>query len=56
MFIQLLHQKFPSDSNNIIKKEQANTKLLTLLQKKDDNLYIYYCQTKILFIGIFKKN
>lgn len=31
MFIQLLHQKFPSDSNNIMKEEQASIKPLTLL-------------------------
>ena len=55
-FIQLLHQEFPGDQNDMMTEEQANTELLILSQKEDQDLYTYYCQTKTLFIGILGKD
>lgn len=37
-------------------EEQVNIKLLTLLQKKDKDLYAYYRWIEILFIGILEKD
>lgn len=43
MFIQLLYQKFAGNQTDVMPEEQANTKLINLLQKEDDDLYTYYC-------------
>ena len=48
IFIQLLVQEFLSDLCDAIKDEKVGAKLLSLVQKKDENLYTYYCRTKNL--------
>ena len=55
-FIQLLHQKFPGDQNDVITEKQANTKLSTLSQKEDEDLHAYYRRTETLLIGISGKD
>lgn len=54
--IQLLHQEFPSDQNDIMMEEQASSELSNLSQKEDENLYVYYQRTETLLIGISGKD
>lgn len=54
--MQLLCQKFSGDQNNLITEEQASTELLTLSEKKDQDLYAFYRRKETLLIGIFKSD
>ena len=56
VFIRLSCQKFAANQNNIIIEEYAGTELTTLSQKEDEDLYIYYRQTKTLLIEISVRN
>lgn len=55
-FIQLLVQKFPSNSCNTITDRKVSAKLLFLIQKKDEDLYIYYCWIEGLLKRIYKQD
>lgn len=52
-FIQLLVQKFLSNSCNIITDKKASAKLSYLSQNEDKDLYAYYCYIKCLLKGIY---
>lgn len=41
-FIQVLHYEFPSDQNDVMTEEQTSAELLTLSQRKDEDLHAYY--------------
>lgn len=56
MFIRILCQEFVSNQSDVMTENQASTKLSTLSQKKDEDLYTYYYQTKTLFIKTARKN
>ena len=52
ILIQLLVQEFPGDSRNVITDENASAELSSLIQKDNEDLYLYYCQSKGLLKGI----
>ena len=51
-FIRLLSQEFPGNQSNVITEERASTELLSFTQKKDEDLYTYYCCIEFLLTGI----
>lgn len=53
-FIQLLVQEFLGDLHNTIIDKRSSIELLSLVQIKDKDLYIYYCQTKYLLKEIHR--
>ena len=52
-FIYLLIQKFLGDFRDVIMDKKTSAELLSLTQKKDEDLYIYYYWTKGLLKGIY---
>lgn len=54
--IQLFIQKFLKNFCNIITSEKTSKKLLSLVQKEEKDLYIYYCRAKCLFEKIHEQN
>ena len=49
-------QEFASNQSDVMIEEQASTELTTLLQKEDEDLYIYYYRTETLLIGISRRD
>ena len=52
----ILCPEFAGNQKNVMTEEQANTKLTTLSQKDDMDLYTYYHWMDTIFIGISRRD
>lgn len=56
IFIRLLNQEFFGNSHNIIMDKKASTEISNLIQKEDEDLYLYYCHIESLLKRIHRRD